>query len=130
MSISVDYNRLPAQIDVEVYQGDTYRQGYTFNVTTDAGTNALDFTDCTLALQVSTQRGGSAIALSASQVVVDAASSGQITVVIGAGDTESLGPGLYYYEVVCTFPAGHSLFPADVKTLLQGTLVIRQDAVA
>ena len=133
MSETVEYNDLPYPAPARVNQGDTYRMQYEFDTKLDQSgvivIADLDLTDATLTLTLSSKRGGEAITLSESEIVEDDLTAGQFTVLIAAADTAELAKGKYWYQVVCEFPANHSLYPDDTKTLLQGNFTIKEDAI-
>jgi len=133
-TIEVDINDLPHTVNITVPIGDSYRRLWTLQ--RDTGTAAaVSLTSVTWTLIVSDKRGGTALLSktttsdwTASGIHVDTAASGTFTVYLLAADVTTIGVRAgAYYEVVATFPSGHTDFPSMVKTLLAGTLTVRED---
>lgn len=131
---SVDVNALPHIENISLPLGDSYRKLWTLQ--RDTGTAAaVSLTDVTWTLIVSDKRGGTALLSkttttdwTASGVHIDTAASGQFSVYLIGSDVTTIGVRSgAYYEVVATFPSGHADFPSMVKTLIAGSLTVRED---
>jgi hypothetical protein len=131
---SVDVNALPHIENISLPIGDAYRKLWTLQ--RDTGTAAaVSLTSVTWTLIVSDKRGGTELLSktttsdwTASGVHIDTAASGQFSVYLIGSDVTTIGVRSgAYYEVVATFPSGHADFPSMVKTLIAGSLTVRED---
>jgi hypothetical protein len=131
----VEINALPHTADIVVPLGDRSRTLWALY--RDTGSAAVvDLTSVTWTLNVSSAQGGTSLLSkttasdwTASGIHVDTAASGTFSVYLLAADvTTYIGvrDGAYY-EVVATFPAAHADFPSMVKTLLAGSVTVRED---
>lgn len=132
----VKLEELPMQLSLTRTQGKEVRYPLTLQLDTGSGYAAIDLTSVTYTLVVSSNRGGTAVLSktvttdwTTSGVKVIGASTGQITILIIAGDTTSL-EGTYYYEVGLTFPSDHADLPSFSDVFVAGWLTFRDNATS
>jgi hypothetical protein len=130
---TIGINELPLLENISIYEGNTYRQMWALWRETAPGTSAVSvLTGVTWVLRIYSlpEEGTSKLSKTtttdwtASGIYVDNAATGQFSVYILAADMAALTPGVWFYEVIATFPVGHPDFPSQVRTLLNGQIAV------
>ena len=131
---NIGINEVPHERDITLQIGDSLRDRWTLQIDQSGTATALDLTNATMTLDISTGPGGTSL-LSAGEaadtgssgVIIDSATDGQFSVSVTGSDCTSLGVGRHYYEVAATWSSGDSTLPNQVKTLLAGVFEVRED---
>lgn len=113
----------PAKLDLEIYQGSTFRKGFQWKIqSTDL---PMDLTGCQVKMQIRESECSETVAVECSTAnggaVIESAIDGKWYVEIASDDNLLLNPIRYVYDMDITFPSG------DVFTVARGVIkVIKQ----
>lgn len=112
----------PAKLDLEIYQGSTYRKGFQWKIqSTDL---AMDITGCQISMQIKESECSETFAIECSTAnggaVIESAIDGKWYVEILSEDTLPLNPIRYVYDMDVIFPSG------DVFTVARGVIKVTE----
>jgi hypothetical protein len=111
---------MSARYDWTVNQGETTTMDYT-RTEADGGTNGMEFTGGTFAMQARTKYGGDKVLeLAQSDFVIGSgADTNKVTITISSDKTSAMtAPGKYVYDVEFTASGG------AITRILEGTLIL------
>lgn len=113
----------PAKLDLEIYQGSTFRKGFQWIIQSTG--IAMDLSDCSIKMQIkeSTCSELPLIDLSTEngKIVIESAIDGKWIIEVLPSDTTAVDAVRYVYDMDITFPSG------DVFTVCQGIVKVTED---